>query len=294
MGKWDIAHSRLLIGRSPVITAVQHLRLDWIKMRTNLTIKEIMIERGLAYLERDVLRNIVPLKMLRSHPEACRVQMISSDDGEGVLIELNPKAFAYDREHYAHADGIILVSSDHSRITNLLLAALPHDNRWVFKLQSEADALELQDRFQVRHVNAFWSFTDTKPLSPGKDARVTLEPTREMFRLYAERDYGRQWLESLINVGKAFCCELGDAQSVCLAFENTDNIWEVGGVYTPEPLRGRGLAARVVSACIAELQTRGLRTRYQVEESNPASIAVARKIGLEHFLTVTHFETQTA
>jgi RimJ/RimL family protein N-acetyltransferase len=247
----------------------------------------MVIDGALAYLERDRLRNIVPLKMLHAHSDACEVHVAAS--GNGVLIELNPNAFSYDRQHYPDADGIILISSDDALTTRALLQKNHVTGRLVFKLQNKTDALEVRRCFDIRRVTAFESFTDASAFSPDPNVRITLEPTPTMLDSYAQRDYSRQWLEPLLVAGKAFCCEIGDAESVCLAFENFANVWEVGGVFTPETLRGRGLAARVVKACIAELQTRGLHARYQVEESNAASIAVAKRIGLEHVLTVTHW-----
>jgi RimJ/RimL family protein N-acetyltransferase len=247
-----------------------------------------MIEPALAYLERDSLRNIVPLKMLRTHPEFCRVQMTSSFDEQGVLIELDAKAFAYDREHYPNADGVILLASDTLDATRALLGGISSQSRWVLKLQSQRDVLEAQRIFRSRRVTAFESFTDISAFQADPAVRVTLEPNQAMLELYAAGSHQRAWLEPLLNAGQAFCCEFEDSRSVCFAFENFAKIWEVGGVYTPETQRGHGFAARVVSACVAELQARGLRARYQVQESNAASIAVARRIGLKHFLTITH------
>ncbi len=97
----------------------------------------------------------------------------------------------------------------------------------------------------------------------------------------------------MLNDGRAFCAELyGKSQkfeSVCFAFENYGQLWEIGGVYTPPASRGQGLASRTVCATIAELQNRGKRSRYQVHDQNIASIKVAEHAELELFLTITHW-----
>jgi hypothetical protein len=45
----------------------------------------------------------------------------------------------------------------------------------------------------------------------------------------------------------------------------------------------------VVRAAFAELERRKLQGRYVVEETNLASLQLARSIGLQHTLTLTHF-----
>jgi hypothetical protein len=44
-----------------------------------------------------------------------------------------------------------------------------------------------------------------------------------------------------------------------------------------------------VRTALAELGKRGLAPRYQVEEHNTASIALARSVGLAPFVTITHY-----
>jgi hypothetical protein len=52
---------------------------------------------------------------------------------------------------------------------------------------------------------------------------------------------------------------------------------------------GRSKHTPVVRTALAEIARRGFVPRYQVEESNVASIALARAIGLEPFWTITHY-----
>jgi len=98
----------------------------------------------------------------------------------------------------------------------------------------------------------------------------------------------------LLASDRAFVCVLehdAKARSACIAFENHRQIWEVGGVVTPTPHRGRGFAARVVRTALAELQRRKLVARYQVNEDNLPSIRLATSVGLRQFLQLTHFRT---
>jgi ribosomal protein S18 acetylase RimI-like enzyme len=66
-------------------------------------------------------------------------------------------------------------------------------------------------------------------------------------------------------------------------------MWEVGGVVTAPGHRRKGLGARVVRTALSEVGRRGLKPRYQVEEHNVASIALARSVGLAPFLTIAHY-----
>ena len=115
-----------------------------------------------------------------------------------------------------------------------------------------------------------------------------------MLRLFESQGHPRDWLLPLLASGRAFACALehdGEPRSVCIAFENHRQIWEVGGVVTPMPHRGQGFAARVVRTALAELQRRKLVARYQVNEDNLPSIRLATSVGLRQFLQLTHFRT---
>ena len=81
----------------------------------------------------------------------------------------------------------------------------------------------------------------------------------------------------------------GEALSACFAFENYGPVWEVGGVVTAAAHRRGGLGARVVRTALVELGKRGLAPRYQVEEHNTASIALACSVGRAPFVTITHY-----
>jgi predicted GNAT family acetyltransferase len=98
----------------------------------------------------------------------------------------------------------------------------------------------------------------------------------------------------MLESDRAFVCVLeegGDTASVCLVYENWGPVWEVGGVVTAPEHRRKGLGARVVRTALATLGERGLTPRYQVEEHNAASTALARSVGLAPFVTITHYLT---
>lgn len=66
--------------------------------------------------------------------------------------------------------------------------------------------------------------------------------------------------------------------SFCYAAARTKGLWDIS-IDTLEGFRRRGLAARCVSYLAGEMQRAGLRPVWGAEETNPASLGLARKLG---------------
>jgi RimJ/RimL family protein N-acetyltransferase len=247
--------------------------------------KIIVMHQALVYLEQKPLQNITGLKMLYTYPESCTVQTLET----GVLILLSPIAMPYDRETYPDAAQIVLLYADSSQTAQVLLGFVPKKYPIIWKIISELVTQEIKQEFTLTRERAFISFTDAKPFVSDSAVRISRSPSQSALEAYAALGHEASWLANLLEQNKAFCCELEG--SVCFAFANYENIWEVGGVFTQPEARGQGLAARVVRTCIAKLQRHGLRSRYQVHEDNLASIAVAQHLGLEQVCTMVHWRS---
>lgn len=235
------------------------------------------------------------LKQLIAYPDHVRAFRATGPEGAATLVMLDVSASAYDRETYPQAEVAAFVESDHPRLTAALMAHVPRGVGVVFKLSRLADLAPVAAQFAVERRTAFVSFTSTAAFAPVAGVTVTSSPGDASFPLFATQGHDRTWLEPLLRAGKAFACVLerdGEALSVCFAFENFGRIWEIGGVVTPPARRKQGFAALVVRAALAELTRRGLAPRYQVEEDNAASIALARSVGLVPFTTITHYATR--
>ncbi len=242
-------------------------------------------------LESEPLRNIVLLKQLAALPSSTSVHRVTDSVGAASLVLLDIAASAYDRQTYPVAACTAVISSDHPSLTARLLDLVPRDVGVVFKLATDADRDAVVARFTVEPAACFLSYTSR--LRFGRDAcvRLTREVDEAVLRMFEDQGHCRTWLGPLLASGCAFACVTdvnGQAGSVCFAFENYRRVWEVGGVFTPLHLRGRGLAAMVVRTALAVLGERGLTPRYQVSANNAASIALAEGVGLERFLTLTH------
>jgi RimJ/RimL family protein N-acetyltransferase len=249
-----------------------------------------------ARLEREPLRNIVLLKHIESYRDHVTVVQISTGPSVGTLVLLDTSASPYDRDTYPEARVAALISSDDRELTRNLLASVPRQGHVVFKLSDDVDRNVVATHFPITRATSFLSFTpgDAACLVADASAPIANSASEAVLDLFESQGHPREWLCPLLSSGRAFTCVLeeeGEPRSVCFAFENYRQVWEVGGVVTPRRHRGLGLASRVVRSALAELQRRGLVPRYQVNEDNLASIRLAASVGLRQFLQLTHFRT---
>lgn len=253
----------------------------------------ISVQDAVDDLARDPLRHIVLLKQLLAHPDHVKLHRVSSPEGAGTLVVLDTSVSPYDRQTYPKAAIAAFISSDHPDLTASLMRHVPRGVGIVFKLSRDGDLAAVEAHFTVERRRAFVSFTSDGAFEPAPDVRITTAPGDAAFRLFESHGHDRAWLEPLLRDGKAFACvheSGGDTSSACFAFENYGPVWEVGGVVTAPSHRRKGLGRRVVRTALATLAERGKLPRYQVEEHNEASIALARSVGLAPFLTIVHFE----
>lgn len=254
------------------------------------------VREVVARLEREPLRNIVLLKHIEAFRDHVSTTQVSTGPSVATLVLLDTSASVYDRETYPEATFAALISSDGPALTRTLVGSLPRQRHVVFKLSNDADRDVVAEHFPIRRATSFLSFTAGEPAGFAADASVSIASSASdaMLGLFEAQGHPREWLCPLLSSGRAFTCVLeqdGEPRSVCLAFENHRQIWEVGGVVTPAQHRGLGLASRVVRSALAELQQRSLVPRYQVNEDNFPSIRLAASVGLRQFLQLTHFRT---
>ena len=254
------------------------------------------ISEAVTRLEREPLRNIVLLKHIEAFRDHVSVVQLSTEQSVATLVLLDTSASAYDRETYPEATFAALISSDDPELTRRLIGSVPHQHPVVFKLCNDADRDVVAERFPISRATSFLSFTAGEPAGFVADEKVSVSNSASdaVLDLFESQGHSREWLSPLLSSGHAFTCVLEQDQeprSVCLAFQNHRQIWEIGGVVTPRQHRGQGLASRVVRSTLAELQQRGLVPRYQVNEDNLPSIRLAASVGLRQFLQLTHFRT---
>uniref|UniRef100_A0A9E8A198 N-acetyltransferase domain-containing protein n=1 Tax=Bosea sp. NBC_00436 TaxID=2969620 RepID=A0A9E8A198_9HYPH len=244
-------------------------------------------------LEREPLRNVVLLKQLAAFPKYTTGYRATDHAGATAhLVVLDAQASSYDREAYPTAASVALISSNDAAMTARVISVLSRDRGIVFKLASAVDHKVVASCFPVERKAAFHSFTAGSEFERDEDVHTGNDPSDMAISLLQGQGHPRDWLLPLLQSDKAFVCNInvgGALASVCITFESYGRVWEVGGVVTPEAFRGRGLAGRVVRTALAVLSERALIPRYQVNGDNHASLSVARKTGLQHFLTLEHY-----
>jgi RimJ/RimL family protein N-acetyltransferase len=246
----------------------------------------------IATLAQDPLRNIVLLKHIEAFPDNTRIHHLSDGRRSATLVLLETAASAFDRATYPTTDYAALIASDGPSLTQRLLDVVPNNVGVVFKVAGESDGRAIAARFAVRKTAEFWSFTSGAPFVHDAGVHLTRAPGDAAFDLFATQGHARSWLEPLLDADTAFACIVGpiaQPRAVCFAFENYHHIWEVGGVVAPPEHRGRGVASRAVRTALAELASRCLTPRYQVDRNNLPSIRLAESVGLQRFLVITHF-----
>lgn len=247
----------------------------------------------IARLAADPLENVVLLKHLTAYPEATRALSAAEGGENATLVLLDAAASPYDRATYPEADVVAFLASDSEVLSGHLLRHVPLGGGAVFKLAREADRAALAGMLATTRTTAFHSFTAAVAHERDPSVRVTRQPRNDDYALLAMQGHDRAVLEPLLVAGDAFVCALDDPGSgataaVCCAFVNHGPVHEVGGVFTRPDRRGQGLAPRVVTTALAVLRENGHSARYNVEETNPASLRLAARLGLRHFLTLTH------
>jgi ribosomal protein S18 acetylase RimI-like enzyme len=285
---------------------------------------ESLIADVLPYLQRDLLRNIVPLKMLQAFPDAITCRYVEAGGEAGALLNFSPQLFPYDAQTYPDAQRIVVLATDGPAASEALLDLLPAGERLLLKLNSPHDRAAVEGRWEARRVRGFQSYTSPPghPWPPVPEVRVSERLDPACLALLLEQGQDRAEVEGHFAAGTALLCarELPPRQkgegkrqkaapaftvepaptaqgvspvALCIAYRNYGPVWEIGGVYTvPEARRG-GHARLAVATALHALAERGLAPRYQVNEANAASIGLAESLGLARFLTIEHFLVQS-
>lgn len=247
-----------------------------------------------AFLERDLLKNIVPLKMLHAYSPALTCHYAERGAEAGVLVMLPPTVFSYDAEDYPDADWIVLLSTTGPAAAEALLDLVPPSKALVFKLFDPADREIVARRFPLRRVTGFVSYTNL-PGSiwpPIAGVAVSERLDERSLAIFIARGHDRADVQRRFEAGQAVSFTITRAEeiaAVCYIYQNFGPVWEIAGVYVAPEARRDGLGRRIVAAALHTLTDRGLTPRYHVNEDNAPSVGLAEALGLVPFVTIEHF-----
>ncbi|MFD2659783.1 GNAT family N-acetyltransferase [Paenibacillus thailandensis] len=246
-----------------------------------------------SLLERDALTNLSLLKMLETFGSQIEAIHVSDAEDWGVLLLLPTEASPYDRTVYPGTAYVVFAAYTNASLFPRLAERLPRRERLVIKLQDNAYAADFGSVLAMERIRSFVSFTAPAGAEYGASEDVTTGTAydEEQAELWMANGYERGELESYFKKG-ALSFSLrreGECVSTCLVFPNYKRIWEIGAVHTKESWRERGLAKITVEHALHHTLQSGLIPRYNVAESNTASIRLAGAVGLTPFMTLEHY-----
>ncbi len=250
-------------------------------------------QQSIAYLEQDVLKHIVHLKMLHSYGSHIESFYEESEQGTGVLLLLPTSASVFDTHLYPKTEYVVMPATEGEAMKSLL-RHLPKQVNLVFKFITPHDRDVTAQEYHLQRVTAFVSYTNSSEANFIADAEVVVSEQLDerCLALYVGQGYKATEMKALFASNQAVSFSLfadGRPISTCFVYRNFANVWEIGAVQTVKAYQRRGYARRIVGTALHYLQQRNLHSRYQVQEDNHASIALAEQVGLTRFLVAEHF-----
>ncbi len=257
------------------------------------------LQEVIAFLRHDSLKNILLLKMLAAYAEASQCYYLQHAGATGVLLLLPVWVSAFDRQVYPIVDYIVFLTATDREVAQTLLADVPAGCRLVFKLTDSHIQAMVAERFMLRRVTAYISYTTPAGyhVAPADGVVVSDQVDERCYELYQAQGYGQDEVAHYFAGGRArsFTRFQGDRPIAgCFTYQNYGEVHEIASVYTVPDERRQGHGRAVVSSALNSLISRHLATRYQVREDNYPSLRLAEAMDLKPFVTTTHWVYEPA
>jgi hypothetical protein len=248
--------------------------------------------KALEHLNGDVLKNLSTLKYLSIYREHVEVRLVEDIWDWAALSVFPTTILSYDTSTYPTARQALFLNGSSKSLKHGLLAALKPDH-FLLRLNEDLDLSRYQEKYQVSPGHSYISFSGFSSGTTSEQAIIAPNTrlTLEAISFFGRNGYTPDDLEKYFNQGAQWFGRSSDGRlvSACFVFPNFNGIWEIAGLHTLEAARRRGFAVTVVQAALVYLLGRGLTPRYEAEQSNTASIELARRLKMKEFLTIRHF-----
>jgi GNAT superfamily N-acetyltransferase len=238
------------------------------------------------------LKNVTLLKMMTAYHEEIDSYFIEQGEHWGILLLLPASSYSFDQRTYPEADTVVLIDYSSPAMISAIMERIPRDAKLVFKVQQEA-RLAVEEYFPLHPARSFYSYSSApgQSFSPDEEAVVSGQIDSRLLPLWYSNGYTQEEIVHYFQAG-AFSVALyagENPRSTCIVFRNEEQIWEIGAVHTAEAGRRRGLASRVVRTALFHTLQRGYIPRYQVQDTNIASIRLAEALGLSLAVKLEHW-----
>jgi RimJ/RimL family protein N-acetyltransferase len=248
----------------------------------------------LAYLSQNTLKHIVHLKMLSAYSQDIESHYFTDGSATGVLFLLPTIVTTYDALTYPETQYVVLIAADAPSITGQMLDYIPTTCNLIFKFIDPQDRAVIEDRYPLKRVTSFLSYTGSGQarFCHSKQVLISEQVDEKLLPIYRQSGYKAEAIKGYVKSGRAISFALYENKkpvSVCLAYQNYGQIWEIGMLYTVNQARRKGYARQIVETALSTLLANGYIPRYQMDEANLASKELAERVGLHKFLTTEHY-----
>lgn len=230
--------------------------------------------------------------MIDAHADQMVCHYEHAGNQVGVVLLLPTRVNSFDTKTYPDSKFVVLFAGTDSVVLEKMLPSIPIQTNLVFKLVDDMSKHAVLQVFPSQRVTAFVSYTTQESSYRSHSSVVTSAALDErVLPFYQENGYTPQEMHNYFQQGAMSFTLFDDARplATCFTFRNYETIWEIGGVYTHPSHRQQGLARQVVETALHHVLSQGYIPRYQVRETNLASIRVAESLGLKPFVITEHF-----
>lgn len=246
-----------------------------------------------AFLQRDLLSNVIILKTLAAYSNAMQVHYEVTGSDAGVLALLPTPVSPFDYAMYPTADFVVLLAATQPQLVQALLPHIPTGANLVFKLTDPMIRAVIEQAFRLTRLTAYVSYTAQagQSFAPATHVRVAAHLDERCLDLFTAQGQTRGEVQQAFARADTllFTVEQPDPVAVCFTYQNFANIYEIGGLYTVPEARRQGYARSLVETALYTLSRRQLIPRYAVKETNLPSIRLAEALGLRPFVTMEHW-----